>query len=129
ERAADRFAARAAHLGAGLRSGAPSAVRVVAYAVQLALPRNRRRHRRERPQHAAGSRSVNPQRRSRTQRPDPRPVLRTRAALTGTGAPRLLARDRARPLALSDPARPQARAAERAAGVVPRGRRPALPAW
>src|SRR5579884_2348074 len=123
-----RPARRGSDARPGLRPGAPPAVRVVAHPVQLALPRNRRRHRRERPQHRAGCRPVDRQRRARARRPHPRSVLRPGAPFARAGAARLPPCHRPRPLALSGPARPEAGPPGRPAGVVPRGRRQAVPA-
>ena len=117
---------RHADTGSGFRSRTSSALRLVAHAVQLALPRNRWRCDRERSQHRPGSRSVDPQRRHRARPADSRSVLRPRPPFARTRPPRLRPGHRARPLALSDPARPQARPPAQLAGLVPRRRRPPL---
>ena len=102
---------RRADFGPGVRSRTPSPIGLVADLVQLALSRNRRRCDRERSQHRARSRPVDPQCRRRAQRSNPRSVLRSGPPFTRARAPRLYPRHRARPLALPDPARPQARPA------------------
>ena len=124
--APSRTTDRHADTGPGFRSRTPPALGLVAHLVQLALSRNRRRCDRERSQHRAGGRSLDPQRRHRAQRADPRSVLRPGPPFARARPPRLCPRHRARPLALSDPARPQARPAAQLAGLVPRRRRPPL---
>jgi len=63
---------------------------------------------RERPQHRARSHLLVRQRRASAQRLPARSVFAPRPAFPRIGAPRLSVRHRARPLALSDPPRPQA---------------------
>ncbi len=120
---------RCADFGPGVRSRTPSPIGLVADLVQLALSRNRRRCDRERSQHRARSRPVDPQRRRRAQRSNPRSVLRSRPPFTRARAPRLYPRHWARPLALSDPARAQARPEAQSSGFFSRRRRAPLSPW
>ena len=119
----------AANLGSGFGPRTPSALRLVAHPVQLALSRNRRRRRRKRPQHAR-RRSTSWSAAPVCERNDRILDLccgqgRHSLELARRGFPHVTGLDRSRYLIRLAT---QARQAARLAGLVPRGRRPPISA-